>query len=84
MKHACLKLEVVEESHTGQFIANQIKSSLKEYEKDIDDPILLRQCVGNTTDTAANEKNAGYLFFIIMNDFDYSIFYQNKFNFNLV
>lgn len=66
LKQACLSVQVVNESHTGEFIANQIKETLKKAGKCLDDPSSLRQVAGSTTDTAANERNAGYNFFLII------------------
>ena len=52
-------MQVVTESHTGDYIASQIKETLAKAGKGLDNPTTLRQVVGSTTDTAANERNAG-------------------------
>ena len=63
----CLGLTEVTEKHTGVFIADQIQNTLLDYNIDLTDPVQVRQLVGNTTDTAANERNAGFQFYMFFN-----------------
>ena len=61
MVNCCLGLRRIDESHTGEYIAEQIENTLREkYRIDLNIPEERSLVVGNTTDTAANEKKAGF------------------------